>query len=369
MFTTASLRAVLPAFAALLILAGLSPPAVGGVQVPDTASAAQAPRSTAADSLRALQHENDSLRAALERPRASTLQEVGAVVQSLGLRVFWALVVLALTHFVVRGLGYVLESLAERNARRRLFFTRLVPLLRVALWSLAAYLVLHGILGVTAEGLLIAAAAVGIAVGFAAQDPLKNLLGGLVIVFDQPFQVGDRISVGGTYGEVTAIGLYSTRIATPDDTLVSVPNAQGVDGQVANANAGALDCQVVTDLYLPGWADEARAKQIAYEAAASSAYVFLQKPIVVLVRDEFKETFLTHLRVKAYVIDARYESRLMSDITERARRAFREEGLLPPPTHEVWTPHRLASLTYPEENGQPANRTHPPSSHSAGESE
>ena len=187
-----------------------------------------------------------------------------------------------------------------------------------------------GVFGVTGSNLVAAAAAIGVAIGFAAQDLLKNIFGGLVIIFDQPFQAGDKISVGGTYGEVTSIGLRSTRITTPDDNLVSVPNAQVVDGQVSNANAGALDCQVVTDLYLPGWVDEMKAKQIAREAAASSKYVYLEKPIVVIVKDEFKETFVTHLKVKAYVLDTRYEFLFASDVTERARAAFREAGLLKP---------------------------------------
>ena len=91
-----------------------------------------------------------------------------------------------------------------------------------------------------------------------------------------------------------------------------------------------LDAQVVTKLYLPGWTDVAKAKKIAYEAAANSRYVFLDKPIVVNVRDEFRETFLTEIIVKAYVLDHLYESRLASDITETAKMGFREAGLLYP---------------------------------------
>jgi hypothetical protein len=45
--------------------------------------------------------------------------------------------------------------------------------------------------------------------------------------------------------------------------------------------------------------------------------------------DEHEERHRVHLKVKAYVIDTRYEALLASDITERARRAYREEGLLP----------------------------------------
>jgi small-conductance mechanosensitive channel len=251
-------------------------------------------------------------------------------VRSYGFRFAMAMLVFLAAFFTIKGVVYVLEALAERSAERRLLYKRIIPIARILLWALALFIVLKGIFSVDARSLLAAATAIGVAVGFAAQDILKNIFGGLVIIFDQPFQAGDKISVGGTYGEVISIGLRSTRIVTPDDNLVSVPNAQVVDGQVSNANAGALDCQVVTDLYLPGWADEQRAKQIAYQAAASSAYTYLEKPIAVIVKDEYDDGHMLHLKVKAYVLDARFEFLLASDVTERARRVFREEGLLLP---------------------------------------
>ena len=81
---------------------------------------------------------------------------------------------------------------------------------------------------------------------------------------------------------------------------------------------------------MPGWVNEAEAKTIAFQAAASSKYVYLRKPIVALVSDVFKETFLTRVRVKAYVHDPRLEFLYQSDDTERARAGFREAGLLRP---------------------------------------
>lgn len=270
----------------------------------------------------------DSAQGAAPAPPGEVLGQAGERVRSFGMGIVWAILVLVFFNYLIHGLVWVLDALSERSVARRLFFKKLVPVTRILLWVFAAYIVVRVIFQVDAQGLLAAAAAVGVAVGFAAQDLLKNLFGGIILVFDQPFQVGDKISVGGTYGEVVNIGLRSTRMVTPDDSLVSVPNAQVVDGQVANANAGELNCQVVTDLYLPGWVDEARAKRIAFEAAASSKYVYLNKPIVVLVKDEFKETFLTHLKVKAYVLDPRFEFVFQSDVTERARAGFRDAGLL-----------------------------------------
>ena len=275
----------------------------------------------------------DTLEAASDSASAQgrvgeTLGQAGDVVQNIGVRIFWAIVLMVVFYLVNKAIVWLLDRLSERSAERRLFYKRMVPLARVVVWTFGLYVIIRFVFQVSADGLFAATAAIGVAIGFAAQDMLKNIFGGLVIITDRPFQVGDKISVAGTYGEVSAIGLRSTRIVTPDDNLVTVPNAQIVDSQVANANAGALDCQVVTDLYLPGWVDERLAKQIAFQAAASSKYVYRNKPIVVIVKDEFKETFLTNLKVKAYVIDTRFEFLLMSDITERCREAFREAGLL-----------------------------------------
>ena len=251
-------------------------------------------------------------------------------IQHLGRNILISVLLILCFFYIIRAIAWTLERFSEQSATRRLFFKRLVPIVRITIWTLAIYIILIHIFALKESQLISAWAAVGLAVGFASQDILKNIFGGVIIIIDQPFQVGDKINIGGTYGEVTSIGLRSTRIVTPDDNLVSVPNAQVVESQVANANAGALDCQVVTDLYLPGWVDVLAAKAIAYEAAANSNYVYLDKPIVVNVKDEFKETFLTHLVVKAYVIDTRYEFAFASDVTETAKAEFQKKGMLTP---------------------------------------
>lgn len=266
----------------------------------------------------------DTVKTAEARVKA-VADEARGILQNL----FWSLVLIVVVWASLKFIVSLLETLAERSAQRRLLIKKLIPAVRLVVWVIVVYLVIAVVFGISQEKLFAASAALGVAIGFAAQDILKNIFGGVIILLDQPFQAGDKISVGGTYGEVISIGLRSTRIVTPDDNLVSVPNAQIVDGQVSNANAGALDCQVVVDLFLPGWTDVMLAKRLAHEAAATSKYVFLGKPIVVNVKDVFKETFLTQLKVKAYVLDTRYEFLLASDITESAKAAFLEAGLLP----------------------------------------
>lgn len=301
------------------------------------------------EAARQLRREIDLLHEADASLRASNTAFRDALVgdlQKYGSKLFLTILLITLSFFVVRGLVWFLETLSERSASQRLFFKKLIPIGRLLIWGLTIYIVLANIFNLDQRGLLAAATALGVAIGFAAQDILKNIFGGILIIFDQPFQVGDKINVGGTYGEVVSIGLRSTRIVTPDDNLVSVPNSQVVDSQVANANAGALDCQVVVDLFLPGWVDVVKAKAIAYSAAAHSKYVYLEKPIVVNIKDQFKETFLTQLKVKAYVLDTRYEFAFASDVTETAKAEFLRQKLL-------WPMSDVHAPLEPPTNGAP----------------
>ena len=165
-------RVALQVVLALVLAAGVgwSTPVDG-----HSLGARTAPVVQAQDSLDFLQQENDSLRAALDAAEISSLEATGEAVQSIGLRSALAVLVLVLTFFLVRGVAFVLESLAERTAHRRLFFKRLLPILRIAIWVLAIYVVLGVIFNLSTTNLITAAAAIGLAVGFAAQDILKNI--------------------------------------------------------------------------------------------------------------------------------------------------------------------------------------------------
>ena len=99
--------------------------------------------------------------------------------------------------------------------------------------------VLIGIWEWNATGWLASAGVVGIAVSFAARDTLANLFAGILIIADAPYRVGDYIVLEtGERGEVTQIGLRSTRIVTRDDVEVIVPNGVMGNAKVYNETAG-----------------------------------------------------------------------------------------------------------------------------------
>ena len=244
---------------------------------------------------------------------------------------FCAIIFLIVGFFVLRFLSSVLESFAERSTNYRITIKGLIPIVKISGWAFTLFIIIAGIFQPPIATVLTVTASVGIAVGFAAQDIIKNIFGGIMILFDRPFQVGDKIEIGKYYGEVVEIGLRSTRIITPDDSLVSVPNAEVMNTSVSNSNTGEPNCQVVAEIYLPINIDTTKARQIAIESAQVSRFIYLNKPITVLFFNEVKErrSYLK-MRLKAYVSDIRNEFAFKSDMTEIAMKEFIKNGIVDP---------------------------------------
>lgn len=245
-------------------------------------------------------------------------------------KVLNTLFILFLTYFVNKYVTLILDNISEKTTNYRLFIKRLSPISRILIWSMAIYIIIAGIIVPPFETVLTIAASVGIAVGFASQDILRNIFGGIMIILDRPFQVGDKIQVGEHYGEVLAIGLRSSRIVTPDDSVVSIPNGELMNQAVSNSNSSALDCQVVAEIFLPATADAAIVKAIARKAVYSSSFSYLNKPVVIIVLNEMHDKkFVMKLRVKAYVLDIRYEFMFKSDMTEMILKECNQQGIIP----------------------------------------
>lgn len=243
------------------------------------------------------------------------------------LRVASVVLILLATGILIRYSAKFLDVLGARGPRARFVVKWIEPLLRISLWFAAMFVCFHLLLP-SRETFLAAVGSVAIAIGLGAQDLIKNLAGGLVILADRPYQLGDRVRVGDAYGEIDHIGLRSTKLTTPDDTRVTIPNAILLNVPAFNANSGVPDCQVVTDLFLPPDADPAVALRIGHEVACTSSYVYLAKQVVALVSDHFDRRPYLRLRIKAYVYDHRYEPRMQSDITARAKAEFLQRGML-----------------------------------------
>jgi small-conductance mechanosensitive channel len=242
-------------------------------------------------------------------------------------RLLFVAVLLGLTWLLLKWARTLFDGMARANPRMRFLARQVEPPLRILIWF-GALLWSAQMLAPTQDMFLAALGSVAIAIALGAQSLIKNLIGGLVIVADRPYQIGDRVKVGEAYGEIEQIGLRSTKIMTPDDTLVTVPNSEVLDNFTYNANAGAPECLVVTELFLPPGVDPDLAVRIGRDVAVSCPYTHLGRRMAILLTDSYSQTPYVTLKIKAYVYDHRYELAMMSDITRRAKREFIARGLL-----------------------------------------
>ncbi len=145
--------------------------------------------------------------------------------------VFWIFVMLKL-------LKVILNFYHERKAEERTKLDRqLAPILNQVLQGiivLIGFLHILTLFGVDASTVLAGASIGGVAVAFAAQDSVKNLIGTMVIFLDSPFQLDDWIEVAGVEGSVERVGFRSTKIRAADTTLFQVPNSKISEANINN---------------------------------------------------------------------------------------------------------------------------------------
>lgn len=158
--------------------------------------------------------------------REGLLRVAGLAVIAL---VAWALV--SLVDHLLRGLTIRLAAQGRNEALASLSMARRALKAVVILLAILAGLQDQGI---NVTGLLAGLGIAGIAVSLASQKTLENVFGGVMLSMDQPVRVGDVCKFGDKTGVVEDIGLRSTRIRTPDRTLVSVPNAEFSTVQIEN---------------------------------------------------------------------------------------------------------------------------------------
>ena len=106
-------------------------------------------------------------------------------------------------------------------------------LVKAFLWVIAVIIVLAS-LGISVSSLIAALSIVGVALSLAVQGFLSNVFGGLQLISNHPFKVGDYVEAGGQAGTVREVGLFYTKLDTPDKKLIQIPNGVIANDSIVN---------------------------------------------------------------------------------------------------------------------------------------
>jgi len=260
---------------------------------------------------------------------AKDFSQVMGVVRVGGLLISAIVIVGALV--IVRFLRSIVDRLSVRFTHRRLTFQKVESFARFFIYIATATATIALSFRINETVLALLGGTLAVAVGFSLRDLVAAMIAGVTIMLDRPFQVGDRVAYAGEYGDIVAIGLRSVRMQTLDDNTVTIPNNKILTDVTSCGNYGALDMQVAVDFRVGVDQDLGVAERLITEAIASSRYAYLDKPIVVGIKQEMTHDVVAILlRGKGYVLDTKYEVAFVTDVTRRVIGAFNEHGILPP---------------------------------------
>lgn len=242
-----------------------------------------------------------------------------------------SILVIVIAYFGLRFTDQIVKSLGETFTDRRLLLQKFATFFRFGVYIVAFLLVFFLSFEVDSRILTLMGGTAAVALGFALKDLVASVVAGVMIMFDRPFQVGDRVQFAGEYGDIKSIGLRSVRLVTLDDSLVTIPNNKFLNDITVSGNYGELFMMVAMDFYVGIDQDVSLARNLIRQATATSRYTYLAKPITIVVRQVIVEGYMAvKLTLKAYVLDTQYERAFDTDINLRVLTAFREHGIRPP---------------------------------------
>lgn len=276
-----------------------------------------------------------ALAAAVIVPSTAHAQDVPDIGELAGF-IRWSGVFLSV--FVVIGAVIVLRlitgianRLGERFASHRLLIQKVESFSRFFVYIAAATMVISLSVRLDPAALAVIGASLGLAIGFSMRDLVAAFIAGVTIMFDRPFQVGDRVQYAGEYGDIITIGLRSVRMNTLDHNIVTIPNNKILTDVTSCGNYGALEMQVAMDFYIGVDQDVALAKKIIMEACITSRFCYLDLPVPVLAKQVILQDYVAfHLKARPYLLDVKYEKPFETDVHERVQKAFLEHQIKPP---------------------------------------
>jgi len=250
------------------------------------------------------------------------------------------IVVILITGFVIIK---VINFSIGRVTRKR-FSEQTAMVIRKGIFYTGAFIILVGVLrqlGFKLTALLGAAGIAGIAIGFASQTSISNLISGLFLISEKSFAVGDVIKVGENTGVILSIDLLSVKIRTFDNMYIRIPNETLIKSEVTNITKFPIR-RLNIDINVAYRVNLTRVKEILLEIAKNNPYCLDNPEPFFLIKD-FRENGI-NLMLGLWFSKTDYvplKNSIMQEIKER----FEKEGIeIPFPHVSVYAGSKTSAI-------------------------
>jgi len=245
-------------------------------------------------------------------------------------------------NFLLVTIRYLQARVAHKTASKvdDIVYDLLIRFSNFIIYTVAIIIALD-LLGINIVPFIAGAGIAGVAIGFAAKDTLSNLIAGILLILDRPFEVGDRIEVwsapagSATWGDVIDIGLRATKIKTTDNIVIIIPNNEIMLRDIINYTIISEKIRVRINIGIAYDANLRKAKNVILQVAQATEWVADDPPPKVVVRN-FGESAVG-LQLRVWIHDARQRMNTISHITDKVKEAFDQEGIeIPYPKRDIF---------------------------------
>jgi len=200
--------------------------------------------------------------------------------------------------------------------------------------------------GIDLSGLAVIFGLLSVGIGFGLQNVTSNFISGLIILFERPITVGDRVTVSNIEGDVTEINIRATKVRTVNNVSIIVPNSEFVSKDVINYSHGDSTYRLDINVGVAYRSDLEKVLRVMKEAADDNEAV-MKNPETEVHLIEFGDSSW-NMQLRAWIEDVKEYPRIRNELNQAIVRKFRENDIeIPFPQRDL---HVRSSVKLPVES-------------------
>jgi small-conductance mechanosensitive channel len=211
-----------------------------------------------------------------------------------------------------------IDASLARIARRWILFLEVLLLVVLSLMVVKIPLTIFAFMG----------GALAIGAGFGMQNMLKNLISGLMLLFERPFRPGDVVEVGGIRGRVTDIGVRSSHIIDANGIETVIPNSTFIEQNVTNWTLSSKSVRIVVNIGIAYGSPVKELKKLLLEVAGQHGLVLKDPEPQVLLEDFASDALLFGLYIWVIINPDVSWKTIASDLRYMISKTLDEHGIV-----------------------------------------
>lgn len=207
------------------------------------------------------------------------------------------------------------------NDSLRYTLTRMTHYIMLVIGAIVAF----QFIGIDLSGIVVILGFLSVGIGFGLQNLTSNFISGIILLFERPIKVSDRVTVGDTEGDVEEINIRSTTIRTLNNVSIIVPNSDFISSPVINWSHGDPKVRIDVNVGVSYSSDLDTVLRCLQEVADETRDALADPRPDVLFRSFGDSAW--EMQVRVWVTDPKIHPRVRSEINSAIVRKFRENGV------------------------------------------